>query len=144
MDRHRGLTVLERREVLGAGHRNRGVLRDHLLNETAHRLKTKRKRSDIEKEEIVFHFVASELIRLDRGADRHHLIGIDAGERLFPKVVADQTRHHRHAGRAADKHNALHISGIELCVSERRADRVKRLLKQRLRGVLKFSAAERK
>ena len=53
VDRHRSLTVLERRKVLRHRGRNRRVAGNDFLNEPAHGFKPQRKRRHIEKQPVV-------------------------------------------------------------------------------------------
>ena len=50
---------------------------------------------------------------LDRGADRHHLVRVDALVRLLAEEVLDQLLDRRDAGRAADQHDLVDVLGVE-------------------------------
>ena len=81
--------------------RDRGVLLDELGHHAAQRLEAERQRRDIEQQHIL-HF-AGEHAALDRGTDRHRLIGVDVLARLLPEEIFDLLLDERHARLATDE-----------------------------------------
>jgi len=65
--------------------------------------------------------VSRQDVSLDGGADGHHLVRIDVGERLTPEQAAHRLANAGHAGRTADHHHRLHIldfdAGIPHCAA---------------------------
>ncbi|CAK0601456.1 NAD-specific glutamate dehydrogenase [Burkholderia pseudomallei] len=133
MDRHRGLAVLEGRELLRARDGNRRVARNDLLDEAAHRLDAERQRNHVEQQPVVAAAaIAREQIRLDRRAERDDLVRIEIDERRLAEILRDRVADHRHARRAADEHDALDVGRAHLRVAQRLASGPERALHERL------------
>jgi hypothetical protein len=93
VQRHRGLAVLEGGEVLRARHRHRAVARDDLLDQPAHGLQAQRQRVHVEQQQAARRgAVAGQLVGLDRRAQRHRLVGVDAGQGSRPKKAVTAAR----------------------------------------------------
>ena len=133
MDRHRGLAIAERGELLRARHRNRAVARDHALHQPAHHLQPERQRNHIEQQPVVTGgTVASQQIGLHGGAERHHLIRIDVGQRRLAEQIGDRLADMRHPRRTANQHHALDVRRLQTGIAQRVARGVERLVDQML------------
>ena len=104
---HRGLTVLEGRELLRARGRDRAVARDDSLYQSAHRLESERQRNHVEQQQLIGTGVAGQRVGLDRRAQRDDLVGIQIRQRRLAEELTDRRLHHRHARRPTDHHDAL-------------------------------------
>ena len=123
VDRHRGLAVLVRRELLRARDRDRRIARNDLLGEPAHRLEAERQRDHVEQQPVVVALaIAGELVGLDRRAERDDFVRIEIGERRLAEELGDRAAHLRHARRAADEHDALDVGRRQLRVAQRALD----------------------
>ena len=87
--------------------------------------------------------VAGEHVRLHRGAERHHLVGIQIVERVAPEELADGALDLRHARRAADHHHALDLVHRQAGIAQRLAYRAERLVHQRLGDAAEGLGVER-
>ena len=125
---HRPLTLIHahghRRLVVGRGAedllplgRHGRVALDQLREQTAFGLDAERERRDIEQEHVL-HFAAQHA-PLDRRAQCHDLVGIDALVRLLVEELLDEFLHLRNPGRATDEHDLVNVLGVELRVLER-------------------------
>ena len=103
MDLNRGLVVCRGREDLALLGRDGGVALDELGEHAAHRLNAKRQRSDVEQQQA-FH-VAAKHAALNRRADCHALVGVDALEAFLAGQLLDLFLHRRDTARAADQQN---------------------------------------
>jgi hypothetical protein len=81
VQRHRGLAVLEGGEVLRARGGQAAVARDDLLDQPAHGFQAQRQRVHVQQQQAAVGAaaVAGQLVGLDRRAQRHRLVGVDAG-----------------------------------------------------------------
>src|SRR5262249_22773822 len=79
-------------------------------------------------------------IRLDRGPERHDLIGIDVAERLSAEQLGDVAPDRGHAGRTADEDDTVEIGGPELGVLERTPAGDARAGEERLNELLEAHA----
>jgi hypothetical protein len=86
--------------------------------------------------------VALQHAGLDGGADRNHLIGVDALVRL----LAEELLHHfldlRHAGHAADQHHLVDLARFQAGILQRGAARLHRLLHEIVHQLLELGAGE--
>ena len=110
-DRHRGLVVLGGREHLGLLGRDRGVAVDQPGEHAAERLDAERERRHVEQQHVLD--VALQHAGLDRGADRHDLVRVDALVRLLAEELLHDVLHLRHAGHAADQNDFVDLAGRE-------------------------------
>ena len=85
VDRHRGLVVLGGREDLALLGRDRRVAVDQPREHAAQRLDAERQRRHVEQQHVLD--VALQHAGLDRGADRHHLVRVDALVRLLAEEL---------------------------------------------------------
>ena len=138
VDLDRRLVVRRGREDLALARRDRGVALDELGEHAAQRLDAERQRGHVEQQHVLD--VAGEHAALDRGADRHHLVGVDALVGLLAEEVLDQLLDHRHAGQAADQHDLVDVLGLDAGVLERLAARADRALDQVLDQLLELGA----
>ena len=114
-----GLLVGVGRERLRGAARHGRVAVNQLLGDAAHRLEPERQRHHVEQQHVVVPGAAREHVGLDRGAQRHHLIGIDVGQRLLPEQLLDEPAHQRHARRAADQDHARQVARLDAGVLQR-------------------------
>ena len=105
VDLHRRLVVLGRREDLALAGRDRRVALDELGHHAALGLDAERQRGDVEQQHVLD--VAGQHAGLDRGADGHDLVGVDAAVRLLARELLDLLLHGGHAGHAADEHDVV-------------------------------------
>ena len=103
-----GLVVLGGGEHLALLGRDRGVAVDDAGEHAAQRLDAERQRRHVEQQHVLD--VALQHAGLDRRADRHHLVRVDALVRL----LAEELLHHfldlRHAGHAADQDHLVDLA----------------------------------
>ena len=83
VDRHRGLIVIGGRERLALLGRDRRVAFDQLGHDAAQGLDTERQRGDVEQQDILD--FALQHAGLDRRADGHDFVGVDAAIGSLPK-----------------------------------------------------------
>src|SRR5829696_754269 len=110
-DRDCVLVVLRGREHLALLRRDGGVAIDEPREHAAERLDAERQRRHVEEQHVLD--VALEHAGLDSGADRHHLVRIDA----LVGLLAEEGLHHlldlRHAGHAADEDDLVDLARRE-------------------------------
>ena len=103
--------------------RDRGVAVDHLRRHAAHGLDAQAERGHVEEQDVLD--LAGQYARLDRGTDRHHLVGVDALVRL---LAAEHLLHglddRRHAGHAADEDHLVDVSGLHAGIGQCLLDRL--------------------
>ena len=121
LDLDRRLIVGGRGERLRLARRDGGVALDELRHHAAERLDAERQRSDVEQEHVLD--VAAENAALNRGADRHHFVGIHALVRLLAEVVLHDLLHERNARRAADENHLVDVLRRHPRVLERLLER---------------------
>ncbi|GDX03723.1 glutamate dehydrogenase [Escherichia coli] len=109
MDRHRRLTIFKGGEILGAGHRNRGITRDHFLHQAAHRFEAQRQRDHIQQQHFAVRLVTHQNIRLNRRANSDDFIRVDRSQRWTTEKFAYSFTHQRHASRTAHHHHFQHF-----------------------------------
>ena len=101
MNLNRGLVVCRGREDLALLGRDGGVALDELGEHAAHGLNAKRQRGDIEQQQALH--VAAEHAALNRRADCHALVGVDALEAFLASELLNLFLHRRDTARAADQ-----------------------------------------
>ena len=93
-----------------------------LRHHAAQRLEAERQRRDVEQDDVLD--LALEHARLERGADRHDLVGVDRHVRV---LAAGQPAHELldrgDARRAADEDHLVDVVGGQLGVGQRLLDR---------------------
>ena len=120
MNRHGGLAIPERRELLPASDGDGGVAKNDLLGESTHRLQTKRQRNDIQQEPILaFGAIARQDVGLNRGAQCNDLIRIEIVQWRLSEKLRNRLLYLRHPRRAADHHDALDLGRIEPGITQR-------------------------
>ena len=140
VDVHRRLAVLGRaRRSRLLARRDGGVALDQRGHHAAQGLEAQRQRGDVEQQHVLD--LAGQHAGLDRGADGHHLVRVDALVRLLAGQLAHQLLHHRHAGRAADQHDLVDLAGLQPGVLERLPERGRAALDQVLGQLLELGAA---
>ena len=117
VDLDRRLVVLSRREDLALAGRDRRVALDQLGHHAALGLDAERERGDVEQQHVLD--VAGEHAGLDRGADGHDLIGVDAPVRVLAGELLDLLLHGGHAGHAADEHDVVDVAPSRPRIGER-------------------------
>ncbi|MPM63602.1 hypothetical protein SDC9_110483 [bioreactor metagenome] len=141
MDRHGGLAIFVGGEVLRLGGGNGFVAADDALDQATHGLDAQRQRDHVEQQQVACGVIARELIGLDGGAQRHHLIGIKVGERRLAEEFLHCLLHLQHARGATDHHHALHFVARDLRITQRLAHRRQRALGERCRCGIEIFAA---
>ena len=68
---------------------------------------------------LALHLRRRERVRLDRGAERDHLVRVDALARLAPEELPHRPLHARHAGHPADQDHLADLAGPDAGVLER-------------------------
>ncbi len=139
-DRDRRLVVLGGREDLALLGRDRRVALDQAGEHAAQRLDAERKRRHVEQQDVLD--VALQHARLDRRADRHHFVRVDALMRLLAEELFDDFLHLGHAGHAADQHDLVDLGRREFGVLQRLAARLDRALDQVVDQRLVFGPSE--
>ncbi len=95
------------------------------------------------RQHLIVRLVAGEYIGLDGGANRHHLVRVDASERFAAEKHLDLLLHSRHACRAADHYHFLNVLRLEAGILECTARGCQRALDQRIDQLDKHRALER-
>ena len=108
-DSDRDLSVLGGGEDLALLGRDRGVAVDQSREDAAQRLDPERERSHVQQQHVGH--VALQHTGLDRGADGHHLVRINALVRLAAEEVLHHLDDLRHAGHAADQDDLVDLAG---------------------------------
>ena len=139
-DRHRALAILGGGEHLALLGRDGGVALDQAREHAAERLDAERERRHVEQQHVLD--VALEHAGLDRRADGHHLVGVDALVRLLAEQLLDDLLHLRHARHAADQHHLADVRGLEAGVLQRLNARALGLLDQVVDQALELGARE--
>jgi hypothetical protein len=106
-DRHGVLVVLGRGEDLRLLGRDRGVAVDEAREHAAQRLDAERERRHVEKDHVLH--VALEHARLDRRAQRHDLVGVDALVGLLAEELGHFLDDLGHPGHAAHEHDLVDV-----------------------------------
>src|SRR3984893_8358818 len=110
-DRDRRLIVLGRREGLALLGRYRRVAIDQPGEHPAQGLDTERQRGNVEEEDILD--LALQDPRLDRRADGHNLVRVDAAVWLLAEELLDRLDNLGHARHAADQDYLVDFGGSE-------------------------------
>ena len=121
MDLNGGLAVSGGREDLALLGRDGGVAVDQLGEHAAHRLDAERQRSDVQQQQALD--VAAKHAALDRCADSHALVGVDALEAFLAGQLLDLILHGRNTRRAADQQNLGNIVGSQTSIGHCLLDR---------------------
>ena len=104
---------------LCAGYRRVPV--DELGHHAAERLDAQRQWRDVEEQHVLD--LALQHARLDRCAECHDLVRVDALVRLAPEDGLHRVDDLRHAGHPADQHDFVELIGLEPCILQRRLAR---------------------
>ena len=100
-----------------------------------------RQRRHVEQQHVLD--VAGQHARLDRRADGHDLIRVDAAVRVLAGQLADLLLHGGHAGHAADEHDVVDLRrALVLGVVERLAHRGDDAVEQVARQLAELRARE--
>ena len=141
VDLDRRLVVLGRREDLALAGRDRRVALDQLGHDAALGLDAEGQRGDVEQQDVLD--VAGQDAGLDRGADGHDLVRVDAAVRLLARELLDLLLHGGHARHAADEDDVVDLVGaLVLGVVERLADRRDDAVEQRRGQLVELGAGE--
>ena len=141
MDLDRRLVVLGRREDLALAGRDRRVALDQLGHHAALGLDAEGERGDVEQQDVLD--VAAEDAGLDRGADGHDLVRVDAAVRLLTGELLDLLLHGRVARHAADQDHVVDLVGaLGLGVVQRLADRRDDAVQQRRGQLVELRAGD--
>ena len=141
VDLDRRLVVRSGREDLRLGSRDGRVALDELGHHATERLDPERQRSDVKQHHILD--LASEHRALDGGAQRHHLVRIDALVRVLAEDLLGHGLHSGHARRTADEHNLVNLRRLQPRVLERLDARIFRATHQGLDQALKLCTRHR-
>ena len=135
------LAVGRRGEGLALAGGDGGVAGDQRGADAAERLDAERERGYVEQQHVLD--VAAQDAGLDRGAQRHDLIGIDAAVRFPAEEVLDLLLHERHPRLAADQHHLVDLLAADAGVVERVAAGLERALDQFDHQLLELRAGQR-
>ncbi|AER56389.1 putative NAD-specific glutamate dehydrogenase [Pseudoxanthomonas spadix BD-a59] len=125
---HGRLVVLGGGEGLRGLGRDGGVLLDDLGEHPAQGLDAQRQRGHIQQQHVLD--VTAQHAALDRGAQRHGLVGVDVLARLLAEELGHRCLYLGHAGLAADQDHLADVAGAQAGVVERGAAGLDRLLDQ--------------
>ena len=89
-----------------------------LLGHAAHRLDAERQRQDVEEQHVFVFALAGQEVRVKRRTDGHHLIRVDARERLASKQRRDVTAHEWNARRSAYEDHAVQFFDAQLRIAQ--------------------------
>ena len=136
------LRVGRGREGLRLRRRDGRVALDELGHDAAQGLDAQRQRGHVEEQDVLD--VTGQDAGLDRGADGHDLVRVDALVRLLAaEHRLDRLDDGRHAGHAADEDDLVDVAGLEAGVLERGLDRALGLLDEVGDEVLELRPGER-
>ena len=105
------LVVGRGREHLRLRGRDRRVAVDEAGHDAAQGLDAQGQRRDVEEQDVLD--LAAEHAGLDRGADGHDLVRVDAAVRLLAEQRLDRLLDRRHAGHAADEDDLVDLGRLE-------------------------------
>ena len=127
-----------------ARHGYRAVARNHALHQAAHGFEAERQRDHIQQQPVFARRpVAGQQVRLQRGAQRDHLIGIQVGQRRRAEHLAHGRADHGHARGPAHHHHAAHVGGTQLGIAQGAARAIQRAQHQGLGQRFELLPAER-
>ena len=130
------------REDLRLRGRDGRVALDELGHDAAERLDAERQRRHVEEQDVLD--VAGQDAGLDRGADGHDLVRVDALVRLLAaEHRLDRLDDGRHPGHATDEDDLVDVARLEAGVLERGRDRALGLLDEVGDEVLELGPGER-
>ena len=146
LNRHGRLVVRRGGEGLAALGRDRCVALNELRHDSAGpaqaRLDAEGKRGDVNEQHVLA--VAGDDARLERGADGHDLVGIDALVGLLAAgQLLDDVRHGRHTGRSADQHDVVDVGDLDSRVAHDVVERLLRAFEEVLRHLLELRPGQR-
>lgn len=127
-DGDRGLVVLGGGEGLRLLGRDRGVAVDQAREDPAQRLDAERQRRHVEQQDVLD--LALQHAALDRRADRHDLVGVDAAMGLLAEEVLHRLDDLGHAGHAADQDHLVDLGRLQPGIAQRRPAGIDRPLHQ--------------
>jgi hypothetical protein len=130
-------------ELLRLRGRDRRVAGQDALDHAAHGLDAERERQHVEQQHLVFGSAAGQQIGLDGGAQRHHLVGIDGGERLAPEQLGHVAADERHTRRAAHQDHAVDLVRPDAGVAQGALDGAARALRERRDQRVELGARDR-
>ena len=118
MDGQGSLSVLVGGEVLRLGGGDGLVARDDALHQAAHGLDAQRQRNHIQQQQVTCGVVTCQLVGLDGGAQGHHFVRVQIGQRLLAEELCHGPLHLRHAGGAAHHDHALHLVARQMRIAQ--------------------------
>ncbi len=116
------------------------VALDQRRGHAAQRLDRQRQRRHVQQQDVLD--LAAQHAGLDRRADRHHLVRVDALVRLAAEDLAHRILHRRHARHAADQHHLVDVGRAQAGVLQRLAARADRALDQIVGQLLQLGARQ--
>ncbi|ADI04037.1 putative NAD-specific glutamate dehydrogenase [Streptomyces bingchenggensis BCW-1] len=140
LDLHGRLVVLGRGEDLRALGRNGRVALDQLGHDAALGLDTQGQRGDVQQQDVLD--LTPEDTGLERGADRDHLVRVDAPVRVLAGQLPDQPGHGGHPGRAADQDHMVDIGHLDPGILDRLVERPLATVQQILGQLLELGAGQ--
>ncbi|ABC80372.1 putative NAD-specific glutamate dehydrogenase [Anaeromyxobacter dehalogenans 2CP-C] len=139
VDHHAGLAVGVGGELLRGRGRDGGVAQDDLLDHPAHHLDAERERDDVEQQHVLA-AAPVERVGLDGGAERHHGVRVEVGERLLAEQRLHVPAHQRRPRGPAHQHHPVHL--LDAGVAQRRPARDRGALHHRLDERLQLGAGQ--
>ena len=134
------LVVSCRGEYLTLLRRDGGVRVDELGHNAAEGLDAERKRSYIQKEDILH--VARKHAALDGRADSHYLVRVHALVRLLAEEVPDDFLNFRDTGGTADEQNLVYVGSFQVSILEGLAARLDGAVEEAVAEHLELSSGE--
>ncbi len=141
MDLHLRLVIAGSREDLALAGGDGGIALDQGGSHAAQRLDRQGQGGDVQQQDI-FH-IAAQHTGLDRRANCHHLIRVNALVRLFAKQTTHRVLHSRHAGHATYQHHLIDLLSFQAGILQRLLDRPQRTFHQVAGELLQLGARQR-
>ncbi|EHK58756.1 putative NAD-specific glutamate dehydrogenase [Mesorhizobium alhagi CCNWXJ12-2] len=139
-DRDGRLGILGGRENLALLGRDGGVAFDQAREHAAERLDAERQRRHVEQQHVLD--VALQHAGLDRSAERHHLIRVDALVRLLAEELLHHFLDFRHARHAADQNHLVDLACLQASILQRRLAGLDRALDEIIHQRLELGAGQ--
>ena len=141
LHRDRALVVVGRAEDVLLLGRDGGVALDELGHDAAQGLDAQRQRRDVQEQDVLD--FARQHAALDRRADGHDLVRVDALVRLLAEHRLDDFLHLGDAGRTADQHHFVDLAVVEVGVLHGLLHRAAAAIEEVIAKLLELRPVER-